>query len=359
MILEYSDSQGKPRRKVAGAAAAVHAKPAAGAGEIGVALAGPGVLAKWAHIPALQKIPHTRLKAIYSSSGARGKGFAPRYNCDYCTTEYDRILEDPGIHLVIVTSRNQLHASQAARAIRAGKHVLVEKPMALDGAAAEEMIAEAKRQKRVLMVAQVLRFIPAYRSLAELVKSGRLGPVRSAFFRRRCAATTWAAWLSDRSQSGGGVFDLLIHDVDFCVHLFGVPESISAVGYEDMPRGIDVILAQLHYPGIGSVTITGGWHHIGDYPFSMEFTVMGENGVVEYSSAGRPATLYEAGKKVEPLPEGEADWFQAELAYFVDCCRTGRRPELCPPEESATAVKLARIMVESRERKGGVIPCRL
>jgi predicted dehydrogenase len=125
------------------------------------------------------------------------------------------------------------------------------------------------------MTAQVLRFLPAYAKTAELVKSAQLGPVRSALLRRRCAAPAWSKWLSNPAVSGGGVFDLLIHDVDYCVYLFGEPEAVSATGYEDMPRGIDCIAASFHYPGL-DVVVTGGWHHPKAYPFSMEFTVVSD-----------------------------------------------------------------------------------
>ena len=58
--------------------------------------------------------------------------------------------------------------------------------------------------------------------------------MRAAIFRRRCSAPAWSIWLDKKDQSGGGVFDLLIHDVDFCVHAFGLPEAVSAIGYEDI-----------------------------------------------------------------------------------------------------------------------------
>jgi predicted dehydrogenase len=201
------------------------------------------------------------------------------------------------------------------------------------------------------MTAQVVRFIPAYRALAGLVRSGSLGAVRSAVFRRRCAAPTWGPWEFDASKSGGGVFDLLIHDIDICLHLFGPPAAVDASGHEDIPHGIDTILARLDYPGIGFVAVTGGWHHAGAYPFSMEYTVVADGGTVDYSSAGRPATLYRADGAVEPLDCPEGDWYRAEIEYFLECCRTGAEPALCPPGESALAVKLGRQMVASRAGK--------
>src|SRR5206468_5702387 len=157
---------------------------------------------------------------------------------------------------------------------------------------------------------------------------------------------------------GGGVFDLLIHDVDYCLHLFGPPAAISASGYEASERGIDWILAQFHYPNIATVAITGGWHHPKSYPFSMEFTVVSDGGTLEYSSAGRPLTLYQADGTEGPVTLADVDGFQAELQYFVACASAGSKPERCPPQESALAVRLTRGMVQSSSRNGERIECR-
>ena len=165
--------------------------------------------------------------------------------------------------------------------------------------------------------------------------------------------------MTDPKLSGGGVFDLLIHDVDFCVQVFGKPQAVSAVGYSDMPRGIDWILAQLHYPDTGPVIVTGGWHHPAAFPFSMEYTVVTDGGTLEFGSEGRPPALYAADGNKAPLKLSERDGYRAELEYFLDCCAHNRKPEKCPPEESAVTVKLTRLMLEARSRNGEKLECRI
>ena len=337
-----------------------------------IALLGLGFMGS-THAKAWLSIPGAELAAVMDQdeqrlsgdlSGIQGNIGGPGERLDFSAVRRYRSVEeavaDPQVEAVDVCLPTHLHAPAALAALRAGKHVLLEKPMALDGESADAVIAEAGRQRRTLMVAQVLRFIPAYRALIELLKSGKLGRVRSAFFRRRCAAPTWGPWEFDSAKSGGGIFDLLIHDIDMCLHLFGPPEAVSASGHEDLAGGIDSILGQLHYRGIGFVAVTGGWHHVGGYPFSMEFTVVADGGTVEYSSAGRPPTLYRAGGAAEPLvAEDSGDWYRAEIEYFHQCCLAGRAPDLCPPAESAGAVKLTRLLVDSRGRKGERITCNL
>ena len=98
---------------------------------IGVALVGAGNLARWVHLPNLKKTPGVRLRAVHSASGARGKSYALRFGAEYCASDYAEILTDPEIEVVVIVSRNQQHAAQALAALQAGKHVFVEKPMAL------------------------------------------------------------------------------------------------------------------------------------------------------------------------------------------------------------------------------------
>jgi predicted dehydrogenase len=321
------------------------------------------------HLQALSRIPDARVAAVMSRSERRLSGDLSDIQGNLGTqgekmdfsdfrkyTDVEKALADPDIEAVDICLPTNLHAPVALRALQAGKHVLLEKPMALDGESADRIAAEARASGKVLMIAHVLRFMAPYTRLAELVKSGRLGRVRSAIFRRRTSVPTWGPWELDRSQSGGGVYDLLIHDVDMALHLFGLPAAVSATGFENLAGGVDMITADFEYKDVDSVTITGGWHHRGEYPFSMEYTVAADNGVVEFSSAGRPATVYWKDGTSEALPASDADPYAAEIAYFVDCCRTGSAPQRCPPEESADAVKAALLMVAARDHKGEKVP---
>ncbi|MGH9660982.1 MAG: Gfo/Idh/MocA family protein, partial [Bryobacteraceae bacterium] len=311
------------------------------------------------HLKAIRTIAGAELAAVVSGdprkragdlAGIQGNLGGPGERMDFSgVAQYATVAEalaDARVEAVDVCLPTDRHEPVAMAALRAGKHVLVEKPMALDGAACDRMVAEAEKHGRVLMTAQVLRFFPDYEAAARALPP--LGAVRSALLRRRCAAPAWSQWLGDASRSGGGVFDLLIHDVDFCLHLFGAPRAVSAVGYEDLARGVDWIEARLEYADGKAVVITGGWHHPKAYPFSMEFTIVAEGGTLEYSSLGRPLTLYGADGAGCAVEREEKDGYAAEIAYFLECASAGRKPALCPAEESAAAVKWAVAMVESR-----------
>jgi predicted dehydrogenase len=208
------------------------------------------------------------------------------------------------------------------------------------------------------MTAQVVRFLPAYAALRKAVQGGELGAVRSAAFRRRCAAPAWGGWLMDAAQSGGGIFDLLIHDVDFCLHLLGKPEAVLATGYANLAAGIDTVNAQLFYPGVVA-SIAGGWHHPKAYPFSADYTVVADGGTVEHNAATPTPIVYGQDGSCRELPVSGVDGYAAEVEYFVECCRSGREAGFCPPAESACAVKTMRLIEEARARNGERIECRI
>ena len=230
-------------------------------------------------------------------SGVQGNIGGPGERLDFSGLrkyrDWREAVADPEAEAVDICLPTDLHAPAAIAALRAGKHVLVEKPMALDGAEADAMLEAARRTGRILMVAQVLRFFPAYRVLAD---AGEIGPARPGAHGDVPAALGRARLerLAARTKrvSGGGVFDLLVHDVDMCLHLFGPPEAVSAIGL----RGS---LATASTGSRPSSTIPAWpWPSRADgilpapIPFSMEYSVVADGGAVEYSSAGAPPTLY-------------------------------------------------------------------
>ena len=322
------------------------------------------------HLRALRDVAGATLAAVFSNderqlsgdlSATQGNLGRPGERFDFSAVKQYRdlaaVLGDADIDAVDLCLPTFLHEAVAVQALRAGKHVLVEKPMALEGVGARYMIAEAERAGRILMSAQVLRFFPEYVALRHALPS--LGAVRGAFFRRRCAAPAWGGWLKDPAKSGGGVFDLLIHDVDMCLGLFGAPEAVSAVGHCDAAAGLDMLHGQLFYP-FGVVVVSGGWQHEGAFPFGMEYSVTMDGGTIEYNSAGRPPALYTETEQALPLGcDGQAvrDGYAAEIEYFVECCRLGRQPERCPPRDSALAVELMHALLVARERDGRKILC--
>ena len=292
------------------------------------------------HLKALAAVPSVELAAVVS-----------RKATEVPVKQYSKLedaLADPEIDAVDLCLPTDLHESATIAALRGGKHVLVEKPMALSVESCRRMIAEADRSGKILMVAHVLRFFPVYKALQRAVDQGELGPIRAATFRRRCAQPGWSDWITDKTRSGGGAFDLLIHDVDMALRLFGAPLAISATGYEDAGAGVDVISARLFYDGFVA-EIGGGWMFPGAFPFAMEFLVLGTEGLLEFNSESRPLKRYGSGEEVALET---ADGYAAEISYFAECCRSGEQPKFCAPSDSSESVRLALAMFEAREKNG-------
>jgi len=322
------------------------------------------------HLRALRDVPGAEVVAVYSSDERKLAGDFSALPGDQSGLidfsaarpyrELDRAIADPSAEAIDICLPTYLHDPVAVEALRGGKHVLVEKPMALDGFGADRMANAARRYKKILMTAHVLRFSPEYVSLREALLDGQLGGLCFAVFQRWCPAPARGEWWRNAEKSGGGVFDLLIHDVDFCLHTFGKPKLVSATGHTSLDRGIDFLNAQLHYENGGVVSILGGWTEPGGCPFSADYRVVMDGGVIEYRAGACPPTLYTAASSARPLGiAGGADGYRAELQYFTVCCRTGTAPEACPPNESVDAVKMMRLLLEARSRNAVKLLCRI
>ena len=266
------------------------------------------------------------------------------------TTDWRDILADPSIHAVNICLPTDLHVEIAVAALEAGKHVLCEKPMALLAADCDRMLEAARRRDRVLMIAHVLRFWPEYKLLEQYVRSGDLGAVCSACFARSCGVPDWSKWLPDKTRSGGALLDLLVHDIDQVLHLFGWPRQVSACAR----KGVDAITADLIYEEAFRVQIDGGWLKAGT-PFSMGFSIEFQQGRLDMSGEGLTITSGSGARRRVEVSRNDA--YEAEVSYFVECCVNGNTPERCLAEESANAVNLALILERSRANGGVAIAC--
>jgi predicted dehydrogenase len=310
------------------------------------------------HLGAYAKIPGTEVTAIscrdpktlegdFSNSGGNLEREPQTFDLTAAKkyTVWRELIRDPNVEVVDICLPTDLHVTVAVEALSAGKHVLCEKPMAMTTEGCERMAAAAAQYKRTLMVAQVLRFWPEYMALERFVREKEYGAVRAVTLTRRCGVPDWSGWLLDEKRSGGAIVDLLIHDIDQALLLFGEPEAVAAKKL----AGVDALTATLLYPGGPEVRLQGGWFAAG-MPFSMSFQARAERAELELGPEG--LTL----NRVPFAAEG-GDGYEAELAYFLECCKSGRPPELCMPEASAQAVKLALLLKRSRENDGERIKC--
>ena len=207
--------------------------PAAETGALGVALIGAGGLARWAHLPVLKQIPGAKMRAVHSASGARGKGYALRWGADYCTTDLEEVWRDPEVKVVIITSRNQHHARQTVEALKAGKHVFVEKPMALTVEECRAIRKAAAESGKLVTVGFNRRFAPYYLDLKKELKK-RSSPAVIAC-RVNSPGISGSYWMADPAI-GGAILGEACHFIDLFYWLLE-SECVSVSAYT-LPRGV-------------------------------------------------------------------------------------------------------------------------
>lgn len=259
-------------------------------------------------------------------------------------TDPRRIIEDPSIEIVDICLPTPFHAEFSIAALKAGKHVICEKPMARTLKEADRMLAAAKKAKGLFMVAHCLRFWPEYVWAKRAIEAGSFGKVLAASFRRLSAKPTWGwqGWFADEARSGGALLDLHIHDIDIVRWFFGAPTAVTS-----RASSLGHVQTLYEYPQGPAVAAEGGWLCEASFPFEMAYLIVCERGTMEFSSRRSPALLvYEGGTSRAPELE-RADAYAAELAYFVSCVRKGVRPEAISPEDAREAVRLAELEARS------------
>jgi predicted dehydrogenase/threonine dehydrogenase-like Zn-dependent dehydrogenase len=243
----------KPKRKIVLRQAPLNKN------EIRFAIVGAGNLAKWAHLPALKKIEGAALRAVLSNSGARGKAYAKRFGASYATSDYEELLGDSDLDAVIIASRHSEHAKQAIDALKAGKHVFIEKPMAVTIEQCRAISAAVESTGKQLMVGFNRRFAPYYVEMKKNL-SGRTSPV--VISTRMNSPGIENGWAADASQ-GGVVLGEGCHFIDLMYWLLeSEPVSVSAYsfGQHNVAASIkfdDGSIGNFIYTVVGSETSGG------------------------------------------------------------------------------------------------------
>lgn len=279
-------------------------------------------------------------------------------------TDIDTMLEaEKGrLDYVDICLPTYLHAEICIKAMEAGFHVLCEKPMARTTEQAQQMISASKRTGKSLMIAHVNRFMNAVGKIRNIIQSGELGAVRSAEFYREGGNTKpmgWNNWFRDGNLSGGAMLDLHVHDVDMIRWLFGLPRAVSAAAAVVIPgSGYDAMSVIYHYDGGVFVHASCDWTIAHDKFNTRTIRVNFEKGYVfcDRTVSRRAFVKVAHDGTVTDLSEHlESDFFYNEIVYFVGCLADGKPVDVCPPEQSADAIRIVMAEMESADRSGDKI----
>jgi predicted dehydrogenase len=261
------------------------------------------------------------------------------------------MLADPEIDLVDICTVTDQHAPLAIQALHAGKHVLVEKAIALSTADADAMVAAAKKAGKLLMVAHVLPFFPEFKFAAEAIRGGKYGQVLAAHFKRVIAKPDWSSDIGDAAKTGGPAVDLHIHDTHFIGLVCGVPKQVFAVGTVEKDAVTYLTTSYLYGPGGPAVTCSSGAICMSGRPFVHGYEIYLEKASLLYDSGGTPLTLLTAdGKSSQPALPGGGDPLSAftdELQAAADGVTSGKEPDLLSGQLARDALVLCHRECES------------
>jgi predicted dehydrogenase len=297
------------------------------------------------------------LTAVFSRSEENARPYAAKYGIPHVYTDFDSFANSPELDAVYIASPNFLHAEQAIRCMKSGKHVLCEKPIASNAREVEQMIAAAEDNGVVLMEAMKSTFTPTFLAIRDNVH--RIGPVRR-FFASYCQySSRYDEYLKGNvlnafkpELSNGALMDLGVYCLYPLVVLFGEPDRVQASAYL-LETGVD---------GQGSILLQYGqmdavvqYSKITDSYASAE--IQGEKGTIVFDKISRPdkAELRLRGGEIVDLtmPQSENSMMY-EVQEFIALINEGNLESALNSHDHS--LKVMRIMDEARKQVGLVYP---
>jgi UDP-2-acetamido-3-amino-2,3-dideoxy-glucuronate N-acetyltransferase len=263
------------------------------------------------------------------------------------------ILADPAIAGIATAAPAERHAEIALAALAAGKHVFIEKPLALTRKDGEAIVAAAAAAGRVVMVGHLLQYHPAFEALLATVRAGRIGALRYAYSHRLS--------LGKLRVEENVLWSFAPHDVSMLLALFGArPQTVEGRGGAFVTGGVeDEYRLDMTFPGGGRAHVFASWLH----PFKEHrLVVVGEKGMIVFEdSAADPAQklrFYAHGMNLtgrapepvkadpEPIPFAASEPLKQECAHFLDCMRSNARPRT----DGAEALAVLDVLLRAGER---------
>lgn len=310
-----------------------------------IAVFGAGIMGR-----ALAEAAGQRVRYVCDPAQQAGREAADSVGAQWLADPAEAIADDD-VDAVVVAVPPRLHLTLVEQSLRAGKHVLCEKPLALTTDECDQMIAAATECNRVLMVGHVLRFNMYCRRMIELARSGAIGEVRAVVVKRTDGAWPFdQGWRNDRAQHGGLYFEIGAHEIDIVLQLLDGPRRVTAHCSGLHESGMELCTSAL-------VTFDGGryanlQYGIGDPFGAYTVDVYGDRGAMRLESMS--TLLLRAGDQEEAEPvEVEDDGLthvRREMGAFCSAIENGE-PSPVPAEAGRAATALASAAVQSYESR--------
>jgi predicted dehydrogenase len=297
--------------------------------------------------PAFNKVPHSKLVAIMRRNEEKVKDYAKRHNVSKWYTDANKLINDPEINAIYIATPPLQHEEFTLAALKAGKAVYVEKPMAVDAGSAKRMADAAKDNK--LCVAHYRRAQPLFIKLKELLQSNIIGEIKFVDLRFLQAALTAeelqipkVQWRVNPSIAGGGLFhDLAPHQLDLMLYFFGEIKIVAGLSANQggLYSADDIVMGNILFEN--GVLFEGLWCF--DVPKEEEkdsCEITGSEGKISFSVFGEPAiSVTKKGKTsritFEKLQHVQQPMIEKVVGYFLD---EGENPS--PPEEGVEVMRI-------------------
>lgn len=330
-------------------------------GKVRVGVLGLGAIAQVVHLPVLSEIADVELVAVCDADKAKAKAIAGRFGIPNVFDSDEAVFKSDLVDAIVICTPSHLHEPQAIAALESGKHVLVEKPLALSAEASARVVAAADKANRVLMVAMNNRFRPDSLALKPFVDGGELGDVflaRGAWLNRKVRVVR-PTWRHRKATAGGGaMMDLGVQTLDLAMWLLSFPKVSSICTHFHTMEGMEVedsaaIIARL--ANGGGITLTVSWSLVADRDRHY-MRVLGTRGSGAIGPLGVFKEVEHGLLDVTPSLTAVREnvyttSYRAELSHFAAACKGTVEQEL-PREqiELMRIVELAyRSAVEGRE----------
>jgi predicted dehydrogenase len=326
--------------------------------ELRVGVLGTGAIAQIIHLPILKGLPGARIQALCDIDHAKAKALAERLEVPQVFRKDEQVFTSDDIDAVVICSPSHLHQEQVVAALEAGKHVLVERPLALDAKGAEAAVKAAEEADRTLIVAYNNRYRPDTRGLKSFVSAGELGEVFSVhgtWFNRKVRPKR-LTWRHRKATAGGGAFmDLGLQVLDLCMWMLDYPEIDRVCAHTHPGEGMEVedaASALLRLKKGGTLSVQVSWSLLGERD-RHHVRLFGTAG----SASTQPLKVF---KEVEhgvldvtpQIASGRENAYTAsyreELRQFVAAAVGAENPP--PPHEQVRLLNLVSRIYESAEK---------
>jgi predicted dehydrogenase len=314
------------------------------------------------HFLAGQKLRQARVTAVCSRdpkklagdwSSTRGNFGPPPGRVDLQQVKryasYDEMLRDPEIDMIDICNPTVHHETTAIAALQAGKHVLVEKAIALTPEGADRMLAVAKAAGKLLMVAHVLPFFPEFQFAYQVVQEERYGRLIGGHFKRVISKPDWSAEIADTAATGGPAVDLHIHDTHYIGLISGVPQRVFSQGVQERDAVSYLTTQYLYGSGGPAISCSSGAIAMKARPFIHGFEIYLERATLVHEGA-MPLTIYHDDGRTETPTLGSSDpidVFATEIQTAVDGVAANQEPAILSGQLARDALVMCLKEIES------------